>query len=196
MKDGKAWRVPLVANEKPKNGEEVAKQYAEAIDKLPAALASAVTAAASMRYKVGQEHYILTEPENGTWSFWRQWPGESSYDIAVPDGVRVATDGNVALQRILINPRECRILMDYAPYLQMDRDGNPIKDRAKALLVFGMAKAPAVTLHGRKYEGALESVTIDGKPAFLIPLFGEDPAKVKDGIEKRYADAMAALPAK
>lgn len=194
LPDGKAWRIPLTEKEPVLKANDPVAKYQAATQALAAALSTQVTTAARMRYKSDQEHYILTEPENGTWSFWRQWPGESPYDITVPGDVRLATDGNVALQRILVNAKECRIQIDYAPYLQQDKDGKPIKNRAEALLVFGMAKAPAVILHGKKYEGVVDTVTVDGKPAFLIPLFGNEPAKIKDGLEKRFADAMAVLP--
>ncbi len=191
--DGKAWRIPLTEKGAPRKNDEAAARYASALLQLPTALSNTVTTAANMRYKAGQEHYMLTEPENGTFSFWRQWPGESPIEVTVPGGVRVAMDGNLALQRILVNPKECRIQVDYAPYLQRDKDGKPIKDRAKALLVFGMAKAPAVILHGKPYAGALETATIGTETAYLVPLFGDSAAEVKKGLETRVAQAMKEL---
>jgi hypothetical protein len=158
-----------------------------------AALSALSEVKAEMRYLPGQEHYLLTEPRSGAFAFTRMWPMVSPIEATVPGGVTVATDGNIALQRLTISPRECRIEMDYAPYLQLNREGQPLDGRAKALLVFGMPRAPSALLHGKEYAGKVESVSLSGKAAYIIPLFGDDPAQVKQGIEQRYAQAMETL---
>ncbi len=169
-------------------------RYAASLTVQAAALNTAVTAQAWLRYKLGQEHYQLTEPRTGAYEFWRQWPNPGPVEATVPGNVVVALDGDIALQRLLVSPKERRVEVDYAPYLQRDPNGNPIPNRATALLVFGLDAAPTALLHGTEYAGTVEPVTINGKAAYLIPLFGGDPVKLKEGIEKRYADAMAALP--
>lgn len=189
-----AWRLLLSPAEGNWAVDAIQARYAANSLRQLAALSTRVDAGAVMRYKKGQEHYTLTEPENGAYSFWRQWPGESPIDATVPGGVRVIVDGNIALQRLQVNPKAGRIEVDYAPYLQQDKDGNPIKDRAKALLVFGLAKPPAVILHGKSYAGPVETVTVDGKPAFMIPLFGDKPDAVKSGLPERVAAALSSLP--
>lgn len=188
-----AWRLALTPNEPFKSVEAITRKYVANNLRQLAAMSALVTAQARMRYKPAQEHYMLTEPENGTFSFWRQWPGESPVEITVPGGVRVALDGSIALQRMLVNAAECRIQVDYAPYLQKDKDGNPIKDRAKALLVFGMAKPPAVILHGKTYDAVPETVTIGKETAYLVPLFGDKPGDIKAGLDERYAKALKEL---
>jgi hypothetical protein len=177
-----------------KIGDTFAARYAAAQTAQAAAFQTAVTAQARLRYKVGQEHYQLTEPRSGAFEFWRQWPNPGPIEATVPGNVVVATDGDIALQRLLVSPQEHRVEIDYAPYLQRDPAGNPIPNRAKALLVFGMDAAPTALLHGKEYAAPATPVTVNGKPAYLIPLFGDDPAALKDGLEKRYADAMGALP--
>ncbi|MHB9129782.1 MAG: hypothetical protein ACYDBB_01665 [Armatimonadota bacterium] len=177
-----------------KDAEALTARYTRNAAAKDAALKTLVTAQAWMRYKAGQEHYLLTEPRNGAFEFMRLWPGQSPIEAVIP-GVQVATDGNIALQRIIVSAKERRVEVDYAPYLQADGDGNPIKDRAKALLVFGMDRAPSVRLHGKEFAGTPANVTINGQKAYVIPLFGDDPASLLPGLEKRYADAMGTLPA-
>jgi len=184
--------IPLTA-EMPKTTDALLDRYTRNSAPCAAAMQTLVTARAKLRYKAGQEHYLLTEPRSGAFEFWRLWPGESAIEATIPDGVSVATDGNVALQRLIVSAKEHRVEIDYAPYLQVDRDGNPIKDRAKALLIFGMEQAPTALLHGKEYTATPISVTINGKPAWLIPLFGDDPATVKQGVEARYTAAMGTL---
>ncbi len=183
--------VPLTAA---KITEAFAARYAASRAVQAAALTTTVAAQAWLRYKAKQEHYVLTEPRSGAFSFWRQWPGNCAIEAGIPGGMVVATDGDIALQRLILSARERRVEVDYAPYLQQDRDGNPIPNRAKALLVFGLDQPPSVRLHHDEYTGAVERVTINGTPAYLIPLFGDDPAALKAGVEQRYAEAMATLP--
>ena len=185
--------IPLTAD-MPKTSDAQLDRYTRNAALQATAMKTLVTAQAKLRYKAGQEHYQLTEPREGAFEFWRLWPGESAIEATIPGGVMVATDGNIALQRLLISAKDSRLEVDYAPYLQVDKDGNPIKDRAKALLIFGLDKAPTALLHGKEYAGTVETVTITGKPAWLIPLYGDDPATAKKGVEARYTAAMGTLP--
>jgi len=191
LEGAKAWRVALVVGGAVPSPEAIVAKYDANASPQAAGLSTQLATQAKMRYKPGQEHYILTEPENGTYSFWRQWPGESPIEVTVPGGVRVATDGNIALQRIQVNAAECRIQIDYAPYLQSDKEGNPIKDRAKALVIFGMASAPSVILHGKPYTGSVESVKIGEETAYMVPLFGAPSDELRNGIGERLAAAAA-----
>lgn len=185
-----AWVLPLSqANPTP---AQIARKYELAALPQLTALSALSKVDAVMRYESG-EHYLLTEPRGGAFAFTRLWPGESVIEATAPGGVTVATDGRIALQRLTVSPRESRIEIDYAPYLQRKKSGGPIDNRATALLVFGMDKAPSANLHGKEYTGKVESVRIDGKQAWIIPLFGDDPDEVKKGIAGRYAKAMSAL---
>ena len=186
------WVIPLTAAA-PKTADAVVARLLNSLPAQATALQTQVSAQAFMRYKAGQEHYQLTEPRNGAYEFWRQWPGASAIEATVPNGVTVATDGDIALQRLLVSPKERRIEIDYAPYLQRNQNGDPIPNRAKALLVFGLEQAPTALLHGKEYAGTVERVTVNGKPAYLIPLFGDDPAALKADLETRYGAAMKTL---
>ena len=190
-----AWMIPLSADTPYRTTEAITERYQRSSMVQLAALSALTEVRAEMKYLPGQEHYLLTEPRSGAFAFTRMWPMVSPIEATVPGGVTVATDGNLALQRLTISPRECRIEMDYAPYLQKQRDGQPLDDRAQALLVFGMEKAPSAMLHGKEYTSEVGSVTIGDREAHLIPLFGDPIAKVKRGIDKRYAEAMKRLAA-
>jgi len=182
-----AWRIAL-GKDRPNPARYAAAQAART-----KAFAQTAGIPARMRFLKGQEHYILTEPKSGSYSFWRNWPSPSPIEVTAP-GVRLATDGRLALQRIVVSPAESHILVDYAPYLQRNKaDGKPIDGRATALLVFGMAKPPTTVLHGRRYVSKGETVTIDGRKAYIIPLFGQAPERLRRGIAARYAQAMKAL---
>ena len=58
-----------------------------------------------------------------------------------------------------------------------------------------MPGTPAVFLHGQRYTGRVEAVTLDGRAAALIPLFGEDPAVLARDVATRYRAVQALLPA-
>lgn len=191
LSSGPAFVVPLRGASTP-SAEEVGKRYEAGLAQRALDLKTDAGIAARLRYESG-EHYILTEPRSGAYSFWRQWPGESVYEAIVPGDVRVVTDGKLALQKIVISPRESRVEIDYAPYLQVNKEGQPIANRAKALVVFGMEKAPTASLHGKEFKGRPEAVTIQGKPAWIIPLFDDPPAQLKAGIEERCAATLKAL---
>ncbi|MHC4887076.1 MAG: hypothetical protein ACYTGH_18520, partial [Planctomycetota bacterium] len=193
--DGRAaWRIPLLASEPHKAVEAIVAKYENNTMDMLSGLSALGAEAPVMRYVKGQEHYILTYPRPGVASFWRCWPMESPVDVLMPTGERAVLDGNLALQRIVVDPGENHILMDYAPYLQQAKaDGKPIKDRARALLVFGFTAPPTATLHGREYKSDGTKVTIGGKTAYVIPLFGESAKVVAKGVDVRYGEAMGRL---
>ncbi len=185
LKTGNAWVIPLgrFNPRKYHNVKAVRERAFKQVAGIPA----------TIRHLNGPGHAILTEPRSGTYSFWLQWPTASPIEVRAP-GVRVVTDGSIAVQRIIVSPKDCHILIDYAPYLQVNKaDGSPIEDRAKALLVFGMKKAPTVILHGRKYVSKGETVTINGEKAFIIPLFGDRIKDIKNGLTERYRQALKKL---
>jgi hypothetical protein len=188
------WVVPLLSESPYRATEAIVRRYENSAMAQLSALSALSSLRARMRYLPGQEHYLLTEPRSGAVAFTRMWPMVSPIEATTPDGVIVATDGQLALQRITVSKRDNRVEIDYAPYLQKTREGQPLERRATALLIFGMDRPPSALLHGKEYTGKVESVTIGGRNAYLVPLFGDDPAKVKDGIEKRHAEAMAQLP--
>jgi len=190
-----AWLIPLSADTPYRTTEAITERYQRSSMAQLAALSALTEAKAEMKYLPGQEHYLLTEPRSGAYAFTRMWPMVSPIEATVPGGATVATDGDIALQRLTISPRECRIEMDYAPYLQRQKDGKPLEGRAQALLVFGMEKPPSALLHGKEYTGEVGTVTIGDREAYLIPLFGDPVAKVKRGLEKRYGEAMKRLSA-
>ncbi|HOS44798.1 MAG TPA: hypothetical protein PK794_14005, partial [Armatimonadota bacterium] len=95
--------VPLTAA---KITEAFAARYAASRAVQAAALTTTVAAQAWLRYKAKQEHYVLTEPRSGAFSFWRQWPGNCAIEAGIPGGMVVATDGDIALQRLILSARD------------------------------------------------------------------------------------------
>lgn len=188
------WAVPLLPGGD-LDATTLAARCEKSVPLATAALRNAATTDARLRYDTG-EHYILTEPRIGAYRFWRQWPNESFLAAELPGGVAVRCDGRLALQALTVAPAEGRIEVDYAPYLQVDKDGNPIKGRAKALLVFGLEKPPVVVLHGKPFAGTPEKVELGGATAWAVPLFDEAPAAVKTGLAERYAATLKALEGK
>jgi len=184
--------IPLVNTSLPPDTGVVAANLQRHEPLKAAAFAAAPDAGAKLLYERG-EHYMLTEPRAGAYSFWRLWPDPAVIEAQAPGGIRAATDGRIALQKIIIDTANSLVEIDYAPYLQVDREGNPIENRAKALIVFGMDDPPSAVLHGKPYGGAVATVEIDGQKAFVIPLFGDSAAEAADGIEERYRATRAAL---
>lgn len=139
----------------------------------------------TVRHQPGRMTCLLTEPRPGAFSFWMQWPNERRFEAVVPGDVRVTVDGRLALQKLVVDPGRARIDVDNAPYLQTDRRGEPIQDRATAILVFGMAEPPTFILHGTPYDGPVHTVTIDGETAHVAPLFGDPPDAVRQRLQSR-----------
>ncbi|MGB2819725.1 MAG: hypothetical protein WBF17_01995 [Phycisphaerae bacterium] len=66
--------------------------------------------------------------------------------------------------------------------------------KAKALLVFGAAGRPAVAINEVAYTGKMPTARIDGKSAWVVPLFDASPAEAVEGLVERFRKAQAALP--
>jgi len=187
----KALAIPLDAAAKLDAGTVVAN-LARHAPLQKTAFETTVRDPASLRYESG-EHYLLSEPSPGAYSFWRQWPGPSPVQALLPNDVSVTTDGAIALQRLTVDPVKHAIAIDYAPYLQQDKDGKPLPGRAQALVVLGFTKPPTTTLHGKPYAGKVATVTLDGRTAYIVPLFGDEPDAVAKEVEGRYRAVVKTL---
>lgn len=147
-----------------------------------------------MFYEKGQEHYLLTKPRAGAWEFQRLWPGGTVWSARV-GGLAIAVDGRLALRRLVVTPKEGLIDVD-APRYMYDATG-PLKfdKKAKALVIFRANAKPKVILNEEPYVGDMPQITLDGKNAYVVPLYGGDPAGVVKGIQDRYREAMKAIAA-
>ena len=189
--DGRrTYVVPLLEGTPPRSGPEIARRRAEAARAGASVGPASRKGAAVLRCEAGHEPYLLAEPTSGAYEFQRLWPDPTVFSAEAPGGVTVAADGRLGLLRLLVSPREGRVEVDYPPYAQRRIEG-----RAAALLIAGMPGTPAVFLHGQRYTGRVEAVTLDGRAAALIPLFGEDPAVLARDVATRYRAVQALLPA-
>ncbi len=180
----KALVIPL--REKPLPATDLAKRYAAIIPQRDEAMKRSDRQIGVMR--VESDSYIYTVPQSGMSRFQRLWPTQSVVDASLPDGVRLATDGRVALLRMDID-RTANMIDIVLPIYEQD-----IKElKAKAMLVFGLDKAPSAVINGKRLETPVDSTKIGDRTAYVIPLFGETSETVQAGLADRFAAAQAKL---
>ncbi|MBM4037563.1 MAG: hypothetical protein FJ290_03530 [Planctomycetes bacterium] len=63
--------------------------------------------------------------------------------------------------------------LDVTEVFRDERFGGTADDMARVLLVFGMKKAPLVELNGRPLDRKLSNASVDGRDAWVVPLFHE-----------------------
>jgi hypothetical protein len=103
----------------------------------------------------------------------------------VPGGVTVTTDGRVGLLRVMVRPKERKLWVDYA--IKADQK---TPDMATALLVTGWDAAPIVERNGVPLAGKLATLTVDGKKAFVVPLFADAAGAVPNDLAARAQRAQ------
>jgi hypothetical protein len=92
-----------------------------------------------------QRVFLLTEPKGGVFCAWNPLPDLNSFSLSLPGGGTVAADGKVGLCRVVFDQKANTLKIDHAFKAdQAKQDG-----AAKALLLSGFAKPPAVTLNGQ-----------------------------------------------
>jgi hypothetical protein len=184
----KVWLVPLLDAAKAPADDTVAR-LARVVEARGKAAGKRTDELAVLDYDQG-EHYLLGLPRTGVYEFQRQWPGAAVFRARLVDeGCAVAADGTLALLRLVVSAKENRVEADYPLYMQEGLEG-----RAQALVLTGFKSAPTVLLNG--VEAKAEAVELNGAPAFVAPLFGAEPAAVKEGLPARLQAAEAKLPAK
>ena len=114
----------------------------------------------------GRMTYLQAEPHSGTYAASNAFPEATFLTFQMPGGATIQADGRLGMARLTVCPRKQTLSIDYA--LREDQQARP--DMASALLVFGMPRAPAVTLNGTALTGKLAQADVDGKTAWLIPL--------------------------
>lgn len=179
----RAWVVPL-SDDAPA-ARDVAVRYRNMLPARQAAFERDTRLDAVLRYEAGQEHYLLTMPRSGTYRFQRLFPMPSAHQASIPEGMSLALDGRLSILRLEMNQADNTVALYYPFYGQEGFDG-----RARAMLIFGVEKAPDVIINWQPYEGEIGRVEIDGRTAFLVPLFGESAAAAAAGVQERYTEAM------
>ncbi|OPZ31603.1 MAG: hypothetical protein BWZ02_00110 [Lentisphaerae bacterium ADurb.BinA184] len=191
--DGRdVWLIPLVPGADP--GKVTAASLAAARAEADKAFAADAGSVARLHYEKG-EHYLLTKPSVGAWAFQRQWPQGVAFRAETPEGLEVAADGRLAFLQLVADTRQNRIEL-FAPRYLHDTlsESQKFDDKARALLVFGAAGRPTVVVNGRAYDGEMPMVEVDGRQAYIVPLYGQQPGDVMPGLVERYQAAMAKLP--
>jgi len=93
------------------------------------------------------------------------------------------------LMRVVAQPRENRLAVDYA--LKEDQHGD---DMARALLITGADRAPAIVLNGEPREKKLPAVTLEGgRRAWALPVDGALDADVLRDMPERWRRAQQTL---
>jgi len=125
--------------------------------------------------------YLQTEPISGTYCGFNPLPDPSCWSLQLPGEVLVKTDGRLGLARVIVRPKENKIWLDYGV-----KDDQLTGDMATSLLVFGMHGAPIVERNGKPVKEKLAQVTLDGKSAWVIPLWDDAPKVSPKTMDARY----------
>ncbi len=182
-----AWIIPL------DDKADTAKVTETAITAARAEAAKAFAAGpgsmAKLVYEKG-EHYLLTKPSVGAWSFQRQWPLGVAFRAETPEGAVVTADGRLAFLQLVINSKAGRVELFAPKYLYDAQGSQAYTDKATALLIAGCGEKPSVVINGHEVPGPFAKKTLGGKEYLVVPLYGLKPA---DNLEKTYAGAMKLL---
>jgi len=121
---------------------------------------------AVLRSDQGVMTYLLTEPQAGAYAAWNPLPEPTRFALSVPGGISVAADGKVSILNVDLRTEPGELKIAYAT--REDQTGD---EMAKVLLVFGMARPPAVELNARTLDTEPAKVRVGGRDAFVVPLF-------------------------
>jgi len=116
-------------------------------------------------------------------------PDPIYFMLSAPGNVEILADGKVGLLSVDLQTGPGVLRIAYAV-----REDQTADDMARVLLVFGMKKAPLVELNGRPLDRMLSNASVDGRDAWVVPLFHE--AKLTDAAARlieRYRLATGEL---
>ncbi len=119
----------------------------------------------------GFRNYLLAENISGTYTAYNPIPDPIYLRFTMPGGQAVRADGRLGLTRMRIQPKEGKAWIDYQP--KPNQNG---VDMATAMVLTGFTATPEITFNGNQLK-KINTVKIDGKPAYVIPL----NAKCKTG---------------
>lgn len=187
-----AWAVPLVPGADPSALDAAA--VAAAREEAGKAFAAGPSNVAVMVYERG-EHYLLTRPGVGAWSFQRLWPVGSAFRVETPEGIAVTADGRLAFLQLVVDAHRNRIELAAPRYLnEPTSDSQKFDEKAKALVIFGPKAPPEVVVNGKPAGAEPVPAEVGGRQAFVVPLYDAAAGSVLEGLAERYASAQAKLP--
>ncbi len=143
---------------------------------------------ATLTTETGKMGYLLTDPKSGSYIGINPFPDPTIMTLSLPENVSVEADGKLGITRLIIQPKDGKIVVDYAA-----RDDQNTTDMATALIVFGLKAAPKVELNGKVIN--VIAKVINEKPAFIIPLTALNTDAIKL-IPDRYLLANKIAPVK
>jgi hypothetical protein len=146
-----------------------------------------VKGGAVLQSEPGYRAYLLAETKSGTYTAYNPMPDPLYFAFTLPNGAQVRADGRLGMTRMRIKPAEGKAWIDYQ--LKPGQAGYPTL--ATALLLTGFAKQPEVVFNGTTLK-KLATVTLDGKPAYVVPLTAKVDVKA---LPARVADAEKAASA-
>lgn len=113
--------------------------------------------------------FLQTEPISGTYAGYNPLPDPVLWKLSVPGGITLQADGRLSMTRVIVCPKDNQLQVDYAT-----KEGQSTPDMATSLLVLGLKRAPVTTVNGKPLA-TLKSVTLDGQPAWVVPLTATAP---------------------
>jgi hypothetical protein len=129
---------------------------------------------ATLTTRPGLMAYLQTEPISGTYAGFNPLPDPNYFDLAVPGGVAVRTDGKLGIARVVVRPKENRVAVDHGL-----KDDQHTPEMADCLLLFGFKSEPIAELNGKPVDLARETaapgsgpmkITTDDGEAYVLPL--------------------------
>jgi hypothetical protein len=136
---------------------------------------------AMLQGEQGRMKFIQAEPQSGTFVGWNPLPDLMKFSFLIPNGIKIQSDGQIGLARVLVNPRENRVVVTQAWREGQDREPNA----ATTLVLSGFKKPPKVELNGT-VQINLITCTLRGQPVYLVPL--RDITSSVDEQEKTLCD--------
>jgi hypothetical protein len=129
----------------------------------------------------GRMKFIQVEPKSGTFVGWNPLPDLTKFSFLIPGGIKVQLDGQIGLARVLVSPRENRVVVTQA--WREGQDQEP--DAATALVLSGFKQPPNVELNGT-VQMNLAKCSLRGQPVYLVPL--RDTTSSVGELEKALCD--------
>ena len=111
----------------------------------------------------GHQTYLLAVPEKDRYIGYNPLPDLIHWSMRVPGGVRIEADGKLSVTRVVVAPEARKLWVDCAA-----RPAQVTPELATRLLVFGMARPPAVEVDGQAVRAT--ATEIDGDQAWSVAL--------------------------
>jgi len=143
---------------------------------------------ATLLTEPGRMAYLQTEPTIGTFCAFNPLPDTTLFNLKLPGGISVESDGRIGLMRLIVQPRSNSITLNYAV-----KDEQKTSDAAAALLVFGLQAPPNVERNGTPLEIPPNAVNVNGRQAYVIPLPADTADDLADGLSARHKNAQDTL---